>query len=94
VLRREAFDATTPFSYGDQPPASETPSASGLKYMSSDVAEWVADWYRPYSPQRQVNPVGPVPGKARVIRGGGLVEGACGRNLFEPLSSYDWLKYV
>ena len=38
--------------------------------MSGNVAEWVADWYGPYSSERQTNPTGPTNGEGRVVRGG------------------------
>jgi formylglycine-generating enzyme required for sulfatase activity len=62
----------TLFSSGTLPPAPETPNAWGLKNMHTGVAEWVLDWHGIYSRGAQTDPVGPVSGIARVVRGGGL----------------------
>ena len=43
-----------------------------VKNIHSSVAEWVYDWYGPYEPGAQTDPVGPASGIARVVRGGGL----------------------
>ncbi len=62
----------TPFPSGDEPPAPGTPNAWGVPDMNSGVAEWVLDWYGPYSSAPQTDPTGPLTGYARVVRGGGL----------------------
>ena len=61
------------FPGGGQPPSSGQPNAWGLKNMNTDAAEWVLDWYGPYAPEPQVDPVGPRAGLARVVRGGGIM---------------------
>lgn len=38
--------------------------------MSGGVAEWVADWYAPYTEANTTNPQGPADGQQRVLRGG------------------------
>ena len=47
--------------------ASGQPNAFGLKDMETDAAEWVLDWHGLYSPEPQVDPVGPSTGIARVV---------------------------
>ena len=62
-----------PFPGGDIPPLSGAANAFGVKNMNTDVLEWVADWYGPYSWREETDPVGPKDGVARVVRGGGIM---------------------
>lgn len=61
------------FGNSDTPPKSGEPNAFGVNNMNTDALEWVADWYGPYSFEPQIDPVGPVDGVARVVRGGGIM---------------------
>jgi len=45
-------------------------NAWGLYGMHGNAAEWCLDYYAPYDPAQAVDPVGPVDGEFRVVRGG------------------------
>ena len=53
-----------------RPVAKLKPNDLGLYDMTGNVWEWVWDWYGPYSPRIQVDPIGPMEGTERIRRGG------------------------
>jgi len=53
-------------------------SAYGALDMAGNVWEWVSDWHAPYDPGATVDPVGPVAGVMRVLRGGGWYHASAG----------------
>jgi formylglycine-generating enzyme required for sulfatase activity len=50
----------------------DTANAFGVKNMGIGRPEWTADWYAPYQPGEQTDPVGAAAGYTKVVRGGGL----------------------
>jgi hypothetical protein len=56
----------------DEIPKADGPNAFGVMNMAIGRPEWTADWYAPYQPGEQVDPVGAVSGYTKVVRGGGL----------------------
>ncbi|MHC4620889.1 MAG: SUMF1/EgtB/PvdO family nonheme iron enzyme, partial [Planctomycetota bacterium] len=59
---------TTVFNTGDTPTGGA--NAWGLYDMHGGVEEWCYDWYGPYEPNAQADPVGRLDGSFKVTRGG------------------------
>ena len=58
-----------------RPVAGLTPNPLELFDMHGNTREWVWDWYAPYAPNPDPDPLGPQQGKYRVLRGGSWKDG-------------------
>ena len=68
------------FGYNDNhivaaPPGTFAPDKLGLYDMAGNVAEWVNDFYEIPGAEPTVDPLGPVAGEYRVIRGSSWMHG-------------------
>ncbi|MES2390742.1 MAG: SUMF1/EgtB/PvdO family nonheme iron enzyme, partial [Acidobacteriota bacterium] len=60
------------FGASDAPLKVDEKNAWGVENLGVGRPEWTLDWYGMYAAGEQVDPVGPVGGLARVVRGGAL----------------------
>lgn len=91
---RSERDVTFDDGHKDTAPVDSFPdgrSPFGLFNMAGNVMEWVNDWYNPdaYQTASDVNPMGPVSGVTKVMRGGSWLSSpddlkVTARDLYEP----------
>ncbi len=81
---------------GTFPVASFPENGYGLFDMTSNVGEWIADWYGEhyYAVSTKTDPTGPGQGLQRVIRGGGWHTGPyCSRVYYRACLKSNWVDF-
>jgi len=72
---RSVYPTWTTFDWFDgfvytAPAATFLPSRIGLYDMSGNAWQWCSDWHAPYDAAEVIDPVGPVEGTKKILRGG------------------------
>ena len=80
--------------HGDTAPVGSYPggrSIIGVYDMSGNIMEWIGDWYDPryYEGSTDTNPLGPLEGEFKVVRGGSWLSSedqvrVSGRGSYDP----------
>src|ERR1017187_9845135 len=71
-LRQRRAGGKDIFGNSNEMPKPDLANAFGVKNLGVGRPEWTMDWYAPYQPGEQADPVGAVAGYTKVVRGGGL----------------------
>lgn len=68
----------------------------GVLDMAGNVHEWVADWFAPYSQDKQRNPTGPDFGQDKIIRGGAWGDDPdhVRSDVRSPLNPANWMDFI
>ncbi len=71
-------------------------SVYGVLDMAGNVYEWVADWFGPYDPGRQIQPTGPESGTEKIMRGGswGDDPGHIRSAIRSHINADNWLDFI
>jgi len=64
------FMDTESIEYSTHPVKSKKPNLWGIYDMHGNVLQWCSDWYADYEEKATIDPMGPISGVERVLRGG------------------------